>query len=108
ATVSAREPDPNPDDNTDTVTPVPVEAPPASTADLVLTKSVDEPTPTVGDVVTFTLRVHNQGPANATEVRVIEPLPSGYSYVAATPSVGTYDSATGVWTLGALATGGRA
>jgi large repetitive protein len=105
ATVIGREPDPNPDDNTDTVTPEPVAPEPGSTADLVLSKTVDVAAPAVGEVVTFTLTVLNQGPATATGVNVVERLPSGYDYVASTPSQGVYDAATGAWAIGTLANG---
>ena len=38
----------------------------------------------------------------ATGVVVTEELPSGYSFVSATPTVGTYDVVSGSWTIGTL------
>jgi gliding motility-associated-like protein len=35
-------------------------------------------------------------------------LPAGYTFVSSTPSVGTYNSGTGVWTIGNLANGATA
>ena len=77
-------------------------------ADLVVTKAVDNPSPNVGETVTFTVTVTNTGPNTATNVRVNDLLPSGLTFAGATPSQGTYASATGVWTVGTLASGGNA
>ena len=77
-------------------------------ADLELTKDVDDPTPGLGDTVTFTLSLTNRGPDTATTVTVTDLLPPGTTYVAATPSVGTYTPATGAWSLASLASGATA
>src|SRR5262249_9489102 len=45
------------------------------------------------------------GPDSATGVTVNDPLPAGLTFVSATPSVGNYDSITGVWTVGAVTPG---
>ena len=47
----------------------------------------------------------NNGPATATNVTVTDLLPAGLTFVSATPSQGTYDSATGVWAVGTVTTG---
>ena len=73
-------------------------------ADLALTKTVNDPTPNVGDQVTFTVTLTNTGPDDATGVQVNDLLPAGLTFVSATPSQGTYDSATGVWTVGTVTT----
>ncbi|NRA48168.1 MAG: carboxypeptidase regulatory-like domain-containing protein, partial [Phaeodactylibacter sp.] len=70
--------------------------------DLELTKVVDNTTPNVGEEVTFTITVENQGPSDATGVAVRDNLPSGYTFVS---SNGSYDAGTGIWTIGALANG---
>lgn len=69
-------------------------------ADLRLSKTVDDPTPSVGSAVTFTVTLHNDGPDAATGVEVADALPMGLSLVSAAPSAGTYDAATGLWSLG--------
>ena len=44
------------------------------------------------------------GPDPATGVQVSDPSPSGLQLVSATPSQGTYDPATGLWSVGAVST----
>ena len=73
-------------------------------ADLVVTKKVSNPTPNVGDIVTFTIQVTNHGPNTATNVSVSDDLPAGLTFVAAAPSQGTYNSALGFWTVGTVTT----
>ncbi|MHC4511735.1 MAG: DUF11 domain-containing protein, partial [Planctomycetota bacterium] len=69
---------------------------------------VDNHTPDIGSNVDFTLTVTNGGPDGATGLEVTDALPTGYTYVSDTPSVGTYNSGTGVWTIGNLANGASA
>ena len=58
--------------------------------------------------MTFTVTATNNGPAAVTGVHVTDLLPSGYTFVSATPSVGTYAAATGSWAVGTLTgTGSR-
>ncbi|MHC4391142.1 MAG: hypothetical protein ACYS22_07460, partial [Planctomycetota bacterium] len=71
-------------------------------ADVSLSKTVDDPTPDVGSNVVFTVEVTNDGPEAATGVTVADPLPSGYAY-ASDDGGGDYDSGTGLWTVGDLA-----
>ena len=80
----------------------------AQSADLALTKTVDMPTPNVGTTVTFTVTLTNSGPDPATNVTVQDSLPAGVTLVSATPSQGTYNSGTGVWTIGTIASGSNA
>jgi uncharacterized repeat protein (TIGR01451 family)/fimbrial isopeptide formation D2 family protein len=77
-----------------------VNGPPA-VADIQVQKTVDNPAPTVGGNVTFTVTVRNAGPSGATGVAVTDALPAGLAFVSATPSVGSYGA--GVWTIGPLA-----
>jgi uncharacterized repeat protein (TIGR01451 family) len=70
--------------------------------DLQLTKSVDTPTPDVGDTITYTLLLENLGSNAVNGIQVSDLLPAGVTYVTHTPPAGTtYDPATGLWDFGA-------
>ena len=56
----------------------------APSADVSIVKGVDNPTPSQGDQVTFTLHVENAGPDEATTVQVRDTLPAGLTFVSAT------------------------
>ncbi|MGW1012246.1 DUF7507 domain-containing protein [Streptomyces termitum] len=77
-------------------------------ADLDVAKSADATTVTVGQTVTYRVAVHNAGPNRATGVTVADRLPVGLAFLSAEPSAGSYDPATGRWTVGELAVGARA
>ncbi|NJN76168.1 MAG: DUF11 domain-containing protein, partial [Synechococcaceae cyanobacterium RL_1_2] len=70
-----------------------------ASADLSLTKTVDNASPNVGDNVVYTVTVNNTGPSDATNVDVTDQLPAGLTYVS-DDSGGAYNSGTGVWTVG--------
>ncbi len=72
--------------------------------DLELVKDVDPSSVSVGDETVFTISVVNQGPDDATGVVVTDTLPAGLTYVSDAGD-GSYDSASGVWTIGDLAVG---
>ncbi|MBO3700897.1 DUF11 domain-containing protein, partial [Roseivirga sp. E12] len=93
---AADQTDPNAGNNSSTETVA------AQFADLNVTKSVDNPTPTPGSNVVFTVTVLNQGPDAATGIELTDQLPDGYTLVSATPTAGTYTAATGIWTVGTL------
>jgi uncharacterized repeat protein (TIGR01451 family) len=63
---------------------------------------VDNPTPPVGQTVTFLVTATNKGPNDATGVTVSDPLPAGLALVSASTSQGAYDPATGAWAVGTL------
>jgi uncharacterized repeat protein (TIGR01451 family)/fimbrial isopeptide formation D2 family protein len=100
AVATSTTPDPNPDNNTDDKTVTPLQA------DLAVFKVVDDPTPNVGDTITFTVEVDNFGPDAATQVVVSDILPAGLTFVSDSPSTGTY--AGGIWTIDTVAAGGFA
>lgn len=56
--------------------------------------------------VSFKITVKNQNPYfTENNARVIDILPSGFAYVSSNASVGTYNPANGIWTIGTLAPG---
>ncbi|MDB4770824.1 hypothetical protein OAG60_01985 [bacterium] len=73
--------------------------------DLALTKMVDDPTPNLGDNVTFTLELTNQGPSTATGVVVRDILADGFFVLEITPSQGVYDPTLGLWKVGEIRVG---
>ncbi len=81
---------------------------PAPTADLTVTKTVDDATPTEGDTVVYTVVLDNDGPDTTDNVAVTDLLPSGVTYVSDVATTGSYVSGTGVWTVGSMANGASA
>jgi uncharacterized repeat protein (TIGR01451 family) len=76
-----------------------------ATADLAVTL-IDSPDPVqVGDNLTYTATVTNNGPAAATGVTLTDTLPAGVTFVSATPTQGSCVNSSGAVTcsIGALA-----
>ncbi|MFM1904304.1 MAG: hypothetical protein RLZZ440_2204, partial [Planctomycetota bacterium] len=75
-------------------------------ADLVVTKTVSNATPNVGDLITFTVTVRNDGPDTANNVEITDSFPAaGLQLVSGVPSNGAFDAGTGVWTVGTIDVG---
>ncbi|MFT5841685.1 MAG: putative repeat protein (TIGR01451 family), partial [Pseudohongiellaceae bacterium] len=81
-------------------------------ADLSLTMTVDNSSPIASDGIAFTLIVTNDGPDATTGVAVTTELDSNVTYTTDITSIdgrtsdgGSYNSGTGIWTIGALASG---
>lgn len=72
-------------------------------ADLTLTKFADRTNPLVGDAITYTISVYNNGPLNSSGSIVTDILPSEVAYVSAhtrgAGGGGTFDDTTGRWSL---------
>lgn len=81
---------------------------PVPVADLGITKTVNNPTPYIGQSVTFTLTAKNWGPGNSLNTLVTDLLPTGYTYQSSTVTTGTYNGGTGVWDIGTLNSGAAA
>ncbi|MFL2863293.1 MAG: DUF11 domain-containing protein [Pirellulales bacterium] len=78
-------------------------------ADIAVDKVVDNDTPQVGDEVTFTIDVTNNGPSSALAVEVADQLPAELTFVDSSrndPSLPNYyDPTTGVWSVGDMPDG---
>ncbi len=74
-------------------------------ADLALTKAVNDPTPNVGEVITYTLGLTNNGPSAGTAIVVSEAIPAGVTFQSATPVTGTFDPIARTWSVPNLASG---
>jgi len=75
-------------------------------AALSVSKYVNNPTPSTGSYVTFTVLVSNGGPAIAGNVQVSDVLPAGLLYQSHSTTQGTY--AAGLWSVGDLTDGASA
>jgi uncharacterized repeat protein (TIGR01451 family) len=76
--------------------------------DLELRMSVDNPVPVAGQPVEFTVTLSNIGTDPAERAVVNDKLPAELALpagMAAFPSIGTYDPATGNWSVGTLSPG---
>lgn len=76
-------------------------------ADLGITKTASASSVSLDNSVTYTLTATNHGPEAAPGVVVNDPLPSGTTFLSATPSAGSCDS-TVKCSLGTLPSGGSA
>ncbi len=76
---------------------------PKKKADLSLEQEVSETSLLVGDEVTFTVTLNNDGPAKATGIKVKDLLPEGFDLIDFTTSLGRYDPHTGIWKVGKIA-----
>ena len=95
ASVSSATDDPNLQNNTDSEETV-VNPVSTGTPDLSVTK-IDLKDPIkAGRLLTYRVTVKNLGPGLATSVTLIDQLPSGVSFVSATPGTGTCAEAAGV------------
>jgi uncharacterized repeat protein (TIGR01451 family) len=72
-----------------------------TTADLAITKTVDNANPNGGDTITYIVTVTDLGPGTSTNVTAHDLLPIGLSLNSATTSQGTY-AGTGDWDIGTL------
>ncbi|WP_046759095.1 T9SS C-terminal target domain-containing protein, partial [Kordia jejudonensis] len=72
--------------------------------DLEVLKAVSNTNPVIGDNIIFTITVTNLGGLNATAVEIMDILPTGYEFISADTSSGTYDISSGLWQIPLVAT----
>lgn len=80
---------------------------PEAEADLTVSLFVSPTSAEPGQTVTFTVVVSNQGPDAAPETVVVDELPDGFTYVSHGVTQGSFDPATGKWSVGTVATASR-
>lgn len=85
---------------------------PASGANLSLTTTPGTTQGGVGSPVSFSVTISNAGPVDATNVQIATLIPPGAQVISGVPSVvsgggspGTYDPATGLWTIPLIPSG---
>lgn len=89
-------------------TPTPTKTPtPVPQADMSLTMVVTNKTPTEGEVINYVITYGNSGPNTASGVTITVPLPPGVTLQSANGG-GSYNAATGVWTIGSVIKGQNA
>lgn len=74
----------------------------AGETDLSVTNLSDRNYPRVDETVIFTITASNSG-IDDSNVQVTASLPSGLTYISSSAATGSYDSGTGIWTIGDLA-----
>ena len=75
---------------------------PTGKAVIHVTKTVNNSTVHIGDVVTYTIKVWNDGTKDTTGVQVQEALYAGAQYVSSTATNGSYNPTTKLWTINSL------
>jgi gliding motility-associated-like protein/uncharacterized repeat protein (TIGR01451 family) len=74
-------------------------------SDITISKTVDNPTPGIDDNVTFTITVNNTGKGYFKDLIISENIPTGYLFVSANASIGTYNNISGNWDIPLLDVG---
>lgn len=75
-------------------------------ADLSLVVAVDDAAPNVGDTITFTVTLDQNGPNDCDAVAVSVPIPDSLTFLGAVTS-GSFDGNSGLWNVGALGNGAQ-
>jgi uncharacterized repeat protein (TIGR01451 family) len=71
--------------------------------DLSLTKTVNQKKAAIGDIITYTITVKNEGQNPATGVSIKDFMPAGVLYQTYATAFGNYNNTTGIWTIGNVA-----
>ncbi|MDO5848882.1 MAG: hypothetical protein Q4P18_05060 [Methanobrevibacter sp.] len=77
----------------------------APAADLSIVKTVDNKRPDYGDVVKWTIKVKNNGPDSANNVKVAEKLSEGLMIINYDSTSGNYDVDSGIWNVNSIEPG---
>ena len=71
-----------------------------TTADLRLSVTSSATNASIDDEISIVVTINNEGPGIASGIMVDSPLPAQLELINASPDQGTYDAATGVWSVG--------
>jgi uncharacterized repeat protein (TIGR01451 family) len=74
-------------------------------ADLAVTKTVNNSEPNESGIVIYTVVVTSNGPDTATGVQITDLLPTGVAFAGSSAAQGSYNSGSGVWSVGTLTNG---
>ena len=75
------------------------------TANIGVAKTASTTAPAVGQALTFTIVATNSGPEAAATIEIGDLLGAPFSFLSSQATAGSYEPATGVWTLPALGIG---
>ncbi len=81
---------------------------PVSVPVLSIVKNSTQSQVRAGEDITYTITVTNNGPVDASNVLITETLPTNAAFKSASPSDGTYNSISRVWSIDALDSGDTA
>ncbi|TDB67309.1 SdrD B-like domain-containing protein [Arundinibacter roseus] len=76
--------------------------------DLALDKAIDKKLAMLGDTVTYTIRVWNEGEGTVHGIEVTDSLSAGVQYLSSMADIGTYSQLTKKWSFDSLAVGDTA
>ena len=75
-----------------------------SSADMQVNQTVTG-IPKTNQQITYTITATNNGPDTANNIQITDKIPKGLGNITITPSIGTYSSSTGIWTIPTLTNG---
>jgi trimeric autotransporter adhesin len=75
--------------------------------DLVITKTDNQTAAIAGSAISYTITVKNQGGSTLTALKLTDAVPAAIQSPVFTPSIGTYNNATGAWNGISLAPGAQ-
>ena len=62
-------------------------------------------TPQNNQPITYTITATNNGPDTANNIQITDQIPTGLGNITITPTTGTYNTTTGIWTIPTLTNG---
>lgn len=75
------------------------------TVNLIINKTVDKTEANVGDIIKYTITVTNNGPSNASDIKVLDRLDSKLKFINSTATYGKYNKTSHIWTINNITSG---